>query len=769
MAKNLIIVESPTKSKTITKFLPKSYAVTASMGHLRDLPKSTFGVDLEHDFEPKYINIRGKGPLIKALKEKGKNATKIYLATDPDREGEAISWHLGYLLGLDPKAVCRIEFHEITAEAVKNALKHPRALDMDMIDAQQARRIIDRIVGYKLSPLLWRKVRKGLSAGRVQSVAVKIIADREQEIKDFKPEEYWTLTVKLRQAAKEPIFTAEVTRYKDKKLELHNAQETMAAEKYLNGTVYHLQASARKNVTRKPMAPFTTSSLQQEAGKKLNFTTKKTMMVAQQLYEGVNLGKAGSVGLITYMRTDSVRMGAGAVANMRDFIKQIFGPEYCPAKANFYAAKKNAQDAHEAIRPTSVTRTPSEMEHYLNKDQAKLYKLIWSRAVSSQMTPAVYENTSLTIAAGDYGLKAGGSILKFEGYLKLYDKKDKGNSKEVPYIQAPASLQLYKVLPGEQHFTEPLPHYTEASLVKELEEKGIGRPSTYAPIIQTIQDRGYVVREGKKLLVSELGLTVIKLLTQYFKNVINIPFSAHLETELDDIAAHKENKLTLLKQFYTPFSQELKVADAEIKQVEVPVEVSNVKCEKCGRFMVVKEGRYGKFLACPGFPACRNTKPYLVKIGVKCPECGGDVIVRKTRTGRIFYGCSNYPDCRFTSWDKPSATEKCPICGKCMVEHQLRGGKIQLYCSDPKCPNALPRHTAKHKVTTASMLKVSKVVGRKKGQASVKKAPAKKSASAKAAANKTVKRSVKKTAAKSIKKSSTKAVKKTGKKTGKKA
>ncbi|MCH4158148.1 MAG: type I DNA topoisomerase [Acidaminococcaceae bacterium] len=721
MANNLIIVESPTKSKTIAKFLPKTYAVTASMGHLRDLPKSSFGVDLEHDFEPKYINIRGKGDLIKDLKTKAKNAKKIYLATDPDREGEAISWHLAFLLGLDSKAVCRIEFHEITESAVKNALKNARTIDMDMVDAQQARRIIDRIVGYKLSPLLWRKVRKGLSAGRVQSVAVKIIADREKEIKAFEPEEYWTLQVKLRQDAKAPIFAADVVKFKNEKLALHNAAETLQVEQALAKAAYKVEEAVRKDVRRRPLPPFTTSSLQQEAGRKLNFTTKKTMIVAQQLYEGINVGKGGSVGLITYMRTDSVRMANEARVSIRDHIKQVFGAAYCPEKANFFATRQSAQDAHEAIRPTAVERTPAELERYLSKDQYKLYKLIWNRAVASQMAEAVYENTTLTISGGEYGLRASGSILKFDGYLKLADKKEQGDSREVPYIPAPSPLELYKVVPGEQHFTEPPAHYTEAALVKELEEKGIGRPSTYAPIIQTIQDRGYVVREGKKLLVTELGQTVVDLLTQYFKEVINIPFSAQLETELDEIAEHKEDKLDILKKFYDPFSKLLKVAEVAIPKVDLPVEVSDVKCEKCGRMMVVKEGRYGKFLACPGFPACRNTKPILVKAGVTCPDCGGDVIVRKTKTGRIFYGCSNYPTCKFTSWDKPSATEKCPECGHYMVEHQERGGKIKLYCSNVKCPNALPRHTVRHKVTTASILGVKHVVKKRRAAKSTRK------------------------------------------------
>jgi DNA topoisomerase-1 len=476
-------------------------------------------------------------------------------------------------------------------------------------------------------------------------------------------------------------------------------------------------------VRRRPLPPFTTSTLQQEAGRKLNFTTRKTMMVAQQLFEGVALGSSGSVGLITYMRTDSVRMAGVAQHNIREFINHTFGSNYCPEKPNFFASRKSAQDAHEAIRPTSVRRTPAEVEQFLNKDQFKLYKLIWNRAVACQMAEAVYESTSLSIKAGDFDLRASGSILKFDGYLKLYDKKDQGDNKEVPYIPAPAKLELYKVVPGVQHFTEPPQHYTEASLVKELEEKGIGRPSTYAPIIQTIQSRGYVVREGKKLLVTELGLTVEEMLDEFFKDVINIPFSAKMENDLDAISEKKESKDTLLQNFWGPFKILLDLADQKIPKTVIKDVESDVVCEKCGRKMVIKDGRFGKFLACPGFPKCRNTKPLLVKAGVKCPDCGGDVIVRKTRTGRIFYGCSNYPTCKFTSWDKPSATEKCKVCGKYMVEHAERGGKMKLYCSDPKCPNALPRHTSRRKkVTTATVLGVKHVVKKRR---STKKAAAK--------------------------------------------
>ena len=539
MTKNLVIVESPTKSKTIEKFLGKNFTVTASMGHLRDLPKSTFGVDVEHDFEPKYINIRGKGELIKELKTLAKKADKVYLATDPDREGEAISWHLGHILGIEPEDKCRIEFHEITSTAVKDAIKHPRSIDMDMVDAQQARRILDRIVGYQLSPLLWRKIRKGLSAGRVQSVATKIVADRDREIEAFEPVEYWTLSAKLRENAKAPIFEAEAVKYQGKKLELHNVEEARAAEAALSKAEYIVQEAVRKERKRHPVPPFTTSSLQQEANKKLNFSAKKTMMLAQQLYEGVSLGK-GSVGLITYMRTDSVRLADVAIEEIRTYIQQNIGSEFCSPKVNHYTTKKNAQDAHEAVRPTSIERTPQEMMKYLNKDQLRLYTLIWNRAVASQMADAVYDVTTLTIGADDYQLRATGSIMKFPGWLQLAGKfADEEKDKTVPYIEPDTKIVLHKLLPAEQHFTEPPAHFTEATLIKELEDKGIGRPSTYAPTIVTILNRGYVVKEGKKLLITELGLMTVDMLTEYFKGLISIPFSAQMEAHLDEIAEHK--------------------------------------------------------------------------------------------------------------------------------------------------------------------------------------------------------------------------------------
>ena len=694
MTMNLVIVESPTKSKTIEKFLGKNYKVTASMGHLRDLPKSTFGVDIENNFEPKYINIRGKGDLIKELKTMAKKADKVYLATDPDREGEAISWHLAHILDLPEDKNCRIEFHEITAAAVKDAIKHPRNIDMDMVDAQQARRILDRIVGYELSPLLWRKIRKGLSAGRVQSVAVKLVADRDKEIEAFVPVEYWSINAKLREQPKAPIFEAKTVKYQGKKLELHNEAEASAAEAALSKAEYLVTKAERKDKKRHPVPPFTTSNLLQEANKKLNFSAKKTMMVAQQLYEGVSLGKS-TVGLITYMRTDSVRLADVAIDEIREYIKNNHGEEYCPARANHYSTKKNAQDAHEAIRPTSVLRTPSEIARHLTVDQLKLYTLIWNRAVASQMSDAVYDSTTLTIGAGDYELSASGSVLKFPGFLALNPKaNDEEKDKSVPYIAPGTKVLLHKLLPAEQHFTEPPAHYTEATLIKELEEKGIGRPSTYAPTIVTIISRGYVVKEGKKLLATELGFMTVDMLTEYFPGLINVPFSAEMEAKLDEIAEHKLTRQDVLRSFYEPFSKDMARATEEMPLVPPPPpEVSDVKCEKCGRMMVIKEGRFGKFLACPGFPECRNAKPILTKIGVACPKCGHELLERKTRTGKIFYGCEQYPECDFTTWDLP-LNEKCPTCGAMMVEHTERSGRKKKFCSNPECANAKPVRAA---------------------------------------------------------------------------
>jgi len=684
--KTLVVVESPAKAKTIEKYLGRNYMVRASMGHLRDLPKSQFGIDVEQDFAPKYINIRGKGDLIKALKKDAKNADKIYLASDPDREGEAIAWHLSYILGVDPATDCRIVFNEITKPAIQAAVKDPHPINMDRVDAQQARRMLDRIVGYKLSPLLWRKIRKGLSAGRVQSVTVKLICDREKEIQAFVSEEYWTVGMKLRKG-KSAMFDAELVQVDGKKVALSNEKDTTALVKDLEQQEFRVQEVKKGQRRRKAAAPFTTSSLQQDAARKLGFTSRKTMMLAQQLYEGLELGKRGPVGLITYMRTDSTRISELAQQEARYFIEEQFGKDYVPAKPNIYSAGKKAQDAHEAIRPTSIELTPESVEPFLTKDQWKLYGLIWQRFAASQMTPAVYDTMSIAIAAGErYLCKTNGSRLKFPGFTAVYagvDVTKKEKDVLLPELAAEDVLNLAKMLP-QQHFTEPPPRYNDASLVKTLEEKDIGRPSTYAPIIETIQARGYVQRIEKQFQPTELGFVVLDMLEEYFKDIVDVKFTASLENELDEIAEGKVRKNALLKEFYDPFEATLEKADEAIGHVELPVEVSDVKCELCGRMMVVKQGRYGKFLACPGFPECRNTKPILKDTGVKCPKCGGSIVERRTRRGRNFYGCENYPECDYVTWDAPQK-EVCEKCGSFLLKHRYRNGRAMLYCSNDAC------------------------------------------------------------------------------------
>ena len=694
--KTLVVVESPAKAKTIEKYLGRKYMVRASMGHLRDLPKSQFGIDVEHDFAPKYINIRGKGDLIKALKKDAKNADKIYLASDPDREGEAIAWHLAFILGIDPASDCRIVFNEITKPAIQEAVKHPRSINLDQVDAQQARRMLDRIVGYKLSPLLWRKVRKGLSAGRVQSVTVRLICDREKEIQAFQSEEYWSVGVKLRKG-RSAMFQAELTQVDGRKLgvneeggkkfALHSEKETTALVEDLSQQDFVVAGVKRSERKRKPSAPFTTSSLQQDAARKLGFTSRKTMMLAQQLYEGIELGRHGATGLITYMRTDSTRISELAQQEAKEFLTESFGESYVPAKPNIYVTGKKAQDAHEAIRPTSLQHTPESLEKYLNKDQLRLYTLVWQRFAASQMTPAVYDTMSVTIGAGSrYQLRAAGSQLKFAGFTKVYagaDATKKEKDVLLPDLAEQDALSLAKTLP-QQHFTEPPPRYNDASLVKTLEEKEIGRPSTYAPIIETIQARGYVQRIDKHFQPTELGFVVVDMLETYFKDIVDVKFTANLENELDEIAEGRIGKNQLLREFYGPFEETLEEADKAIGHVELPVEVSNVKCELCGRMMVVKQGRFGKFLACPGFPECRNTKPLLRDTGVKCPKCGGSIVERRTRRGRVFYGCENYPDCDYTTWDTPQK-ETCDKCGSFLLKHHFKNGRGMLYCSNDAC------------------------------------------------------------------------------------
>ena len=686
--KILVIVESPAKAKTIERHLGKQYTVRASMGHLRDLPKSQFGIDVEHNFEPKYINVRGKGDLIRTLKKEAKDADKIYLASDPDREGEAIAWHLAHILGVDPATDCRIVFHEITKPAIEEAVHHPRPIHMAQVDAQQARRMLDRIVGYQLSPLLWRKVRKGLSAGRVQSVTVRLICDREREIEAFQSEEYWTVEAKLKKG--KHAFTAEVTHAYGKKLSLHNEAETKTLTDDLAQRSFSVQEVKRSERRKKAAPPFTTSSLQQDAARKLGFTSGRTMMIAQQLYEGVVLGRHGATGLITYMRTDSTRISNLAVDEARSFLSEEYGKEYVPPRPNVYAMGKKAQDAHEAIRPTSILRTPAEVESYLNRDQLRLYTLIWQRFSASQMSAALYDTIAAQIAAGDYRLRAHGSKLKFKGFTAVYvgaetAKKEKDTL--LPDLVDGDPLTLGALNP-EQHFTEPPPRYNDASIVKALEELGIGRPSTYAPIIETIQKRGYVERREKQFRPTELGFIVTDMLEEYFKNIVDVKFTANLEGELDGVADGTLDKNELLGSFYKPFEQTLKKAEDAIGTVELPEEVTDIPCDKCGRMMVVKQGRFGKFLACPGFPECRNAKPLLRDTGVACPKCGGRIVERKSRRGRAFFGCDRYPECDYTTWDEPQK-ETCKTCGAFMQKHRYRTGRAILYCSNGACPSRI--------------------------------------------------------------------------------
>lgn len=695
---NLVIVESPTKAKTIKKILGKDFEVTASMGHLRDLPRSTFGVDIEKGFEPHYINIIGKSELIKKLKDAAKKADKVYLATDPDREGEAISWHLAQLLELDPATANRIEVHEITPHAIKEAITKPRVIDLNKFKAQEARRIIDRIVGYELSPLLWHKIMRGLSAGRVQSVAVKIIADREREIDNFQPEEYWTLTVELQEPGKKDVFVAKLGKVEGNKLELKDAATAHAIEEELKTLAFTVRDASVKTRKRHAYAPFTTSTLQQEANKQLNFNSKRTMSVAQQLFEGITMGDS-TLGLITYMRTDSVRLAGEALTDIRKYIDHEFGDKYLPEKPNFYASKKNAQDAHEAIRPTSVFNTPRKVAQYLNKEQLDLYTLIWNRAVASQMTEAEYEQTQLDIVGGKYEFTASGSVLKFDGYRRVNGSDaDEEKVETIPYVEPGKALNLVQVPPAEQHFTEPPAHYTEASLINKLEAEGIGRPSTYAPTIQTIVARNYISRSGKKLLITELGNQVNNMLTKYFPNLIDLPFSAAMEADLDNIAEGKMVRNDVIEEFYKPFKSSIVTAKEAITKTAPPQEVSDVHCEICGRLMVVKSGKFGKFLACPGYPECKNTKPIIVKVGVKCPKCGGEILERKTRTGKSFYGCENYPKCDFSTWDKP-VPQRCPKCGSMMIERYNNYKKLVHKCSNPDCENSVHHRTKKQAET----------------------------------------------------------------------
>lgn len=686
MAKTLIIVESPAKAKTIGKILGRNYTIKPSMGHLRDLPRSQFGVNVEQGFEPRYITIRGKGPIVKELRAAAQKSQRVLLAPDPDREGEAIAWHLQHLLDLPPGPI-RIEFNEITPDAVREAIKKPREINQYHVNAQQARRVLDRVVGYELSPLLWRKVRKGLSAGRVQSVAVRLIVDREQEIEAFESEEYWSLTAWLLSTGDNGAFPAKLLKYQGQEIAINNEMQMAAITADLEGAAYQVTEVKQRQRRKNPAPPFTTSTLQQEAYRKLNFTARRTMQVAQQLYEGLELGGSeGTVGLITYIRTDSTRVAGVAQLEARDFLVERFGKEYVPENPRQFRGRKGSQDAHEAIRPTSVWREPPAIKNNLTRDQYRLYSLIWSRFVASQMEAAVIDTLTANINAGQYLFKATGSAIKFPGYLRVYQESRNGEEKEqeqsLPPLQSGQVLQL-KNLEPKQHFTQPPPRYTEASLVKTMEELAIGRPSTYAPTIETILQRGYVVREQKQFIPTELGRVVVDLLKQHFPDIIDVEFTAHMEEQLDMIEEGKLSWRQVLTEFYQPFHLLLEKAEKEIGTVELPEEISEEKCELCQRNLVVKMGRYGKFLACPGFPECRFTKPLVESIGVTCPQCGGNIVARRSKKGRKFFGCHNYPECSFVSWDKPTE-QNCPRCGTRLVEKNSRHG-TRLLCPNKEC------------------------------------------------------------------------------------
>ncbi len=659
MADKLIIVESPAKANTIKKFLGGKTKVVASMGHIRDLPKSKLGVNIENNFEPEYINIRGKGDLIKSLKKDAKAAKKVYLATDPDREGEAIAWHLAHILDIPEDSKSRVTFNEITKTAVQKAIKEPRQIDINLVNAQQARRVLDRIVGYKISPVLWKKVRKGLSAGRVQSVAVKLIVDREKEIEDFIPEEYWNIIAKLLDEKSKKEFEAKLVGKNNKKLEIHSKEEVDEILDNIKKAKFIVTDVKKGERKRNPAPPFTTSTMQQEASRKLNFSLKKTMSVAQTLYEGVKIPEKGTVGLITYMRTDSTRISEEARKVAKEVVEATYGSEYYENR--YYKTKADAQDAHEAIRPTYIDIKPEQIKDSLTNDQYKLYRLIYNRFLASQMKSAIFDTLAVTIDANEYNFKANGQSIKFKGFMTLYvegtdEKEDEIG--QIPLLEINQEVKKEKI-ESKQSFTEPPPRYTEASLVKALEEKDIGRPSTYSPTITTIIARHYVEKEAKQLVPTELGKVVNKLLTENFPDIINVEFTAEIENEFDEIADGKENWKQMISEFYGPFEKELEKVEKELEHVELEEEVSDVPCEKCGRMMVVKYGRYGKFLACPGYPECKNVKPYIETIEEPCPNCGGKVQIRKTKNRRTFYICENNPDkCDYISWTKPKKTEK---------------------------------------------------------------------------------------------------------------
>lgn len=681
MSDYLVIVESPSKAKTIEKYLGKKYKVVASMGHVRDLPKSQMGIEVENNFNPKYITIRGKGPVLKDLKTAAKKATKVYLAADPDREGEAIAWHLANALHVDVESDCRVVFNEITKDAIKESFKHPRAINMDLVDAQQARRVLDRLVGYNISPLLWKKVKKGLSAGRVQSVAVRLIIEREKEIQEFVPEEFWTIKTEFVKGKE--IFEASFYGIDGEKVQLTNEQQVNEIIEKMKENAFSVENVTKKERKRNPALPFTTSSLQQEAARKLNMRAKKTMMLAQQLYEGIDLGKQGTVGLITYMRTDSTRISETALGEVRSYIEEAFGLDYIGTQKKKETKKSNAQDAHEAIRPTSVMRKPEELKSYLSRDQLRLYKLIWERFVASQMAPAIMDTVTATLVNNSVQFRANGSVVKFSGFMKVYvESKDDGTEekdKMLPELEVGETVFSKDVEP-KQHFTQPPPRYTEARLVKTLEELGIGRPSTYVPTLETIQKRGYVALDNKRFVPTELGGIVIELILEFFPEIINIEFTANMEQNLDEIEEGKANWVKIVDDFYQGFEPRLEKAEKEMREVEIKDEPAGEDCEQCGHPMVFKMGKFGKFMACSNFPDCRNTKAIVKEIGVTCPKCDeGQIIERRSnQKKRLFYGCSTYPSCDFVSWDKPIG-RKCPKCEGMLIEKKLKKG-VQVQC-----------------------------------------------------------------------------------------
>ncbi|PEU84551.1 DNA topoisomerase I [Bacillus anthracis] len=681
MSDYLVIVESPSKAKTIEKYLGKKYKVVASMGHVRDLPKSQMGIEVKNNFTPKYITIRGKGPVLKDLKSAAKKAKKVYLAADPDREGEAIAWHLANTLNVDVESDCRVVFNEITKDAIKESFKHPRAINMDLVDAQQARRILDRLVGYNISPLLWKKVKKGLSAGRVQSVAVRLIIEREREIQSFEPEEFWTIKTEFVKG--KDTFEASFYGVDGEKVQLTNETQVNEIIEQLKDNAFSVENVTRKERKRNPALPFTTSSLQQEAARKLNMRAKKTMMLAQQLYEGIDLGKQGTVGLITYMRTDSTRISETAQTEVRTYITEAFGTEYIGTEKKKETKKSNAQDAHEAIRPTSVMRKPEELKSFLSRDQLRLYKLIWERFVASQMASAIMDTVTARLINNNVQFRASGSVVKFPGFMKVYvESKDDGaeeKDKMLPPLEVGETV-FSKDLEPKQHFTQPPPRYTEARLVRTLEELGIGRPSTYVPTLETIQKRGYVGLDNKRFVPTELGEIVIELILEFFPEIINIEFTANMEQSLDEVEEGNANWVKIVDDFYVGFEPRLEKAEKEMREVEIKDEPAGEDCELCNHPMVFKMGKYGKFMACSNFPDCRNTKPIVKEIGVTCPKCDkGQIIERRSnKKKRLFYGCGTYPECDFVSWDKPIG-RKCPKCEGMLVEKKLKKG-VQVQC-----------------------------------------------------------------------------------------